>query len=188
MNPPQKIYCYVDESGQDEGSETFVVAVVLCRKDPRALGMRLLEMEETSGVGRFKWHGAKRARSHTFLELTMTERSAIICIFAGHYKKPTPYFPPMTETIERAIKAAARGPYRAIVLIDGVDKKKAAEFTRELRAHGTCLDHVRSTRDESEPAIRLADRWAGCMRSALLGDKIAEKLVEDAQKKVVSAS
>jgi hypothetical protein len=28
---------------------------------------------------------------------------------------------------------------------------------------------VRSRRDESEPIIRLADMWAGCIRAAILG-------------------
>lgn len=28
---------------------------------------------------------------------------------------------------------------------------------------------VKSRRDESEPLIRLADMWAGCIRAALLG-------------------
>ena len=39
---------------------------------------------------------------------------------------------------------------------------------------------VRGRRDESEPAIRLADMWAGCIRAATLGRQQEESLLRRA--------
>ena len=43
-----------------------------------------------------------------------------------------------------------------------------------------CLEMVRGRRDESEPVIRLADMWAGCIRAAALGSCDEEKLLHRA--------
>jgi hypothetical protein len=76
----------------------------------------------------------------------------------------------MLEVLEKAIKAKAAGqPYVARIFVDGIDRKKAAELTNALRHRGVSLEPVRSRRDESEPLIRLADMWAGCIRAALEG-------------------
>jgi hypothetical protein len=64
-----------------------------------------------------------------------------------------------------------------VVYVDGIDKKKARELTNALRLKGIKARHVRSARDESEPLIRLADRWAGCIRGNLEGNEAAETLV-----------
>jgi hypothetical protein len=66
------------------------------------------------------------------------------------------------------------------VFVDGIDRKKAAELTNALRLRGVSLELVRSRRDESEPLIRLADRWAGCIRRALSGHREEQALFERA--------
>lgn len=55
--------------------------------------------------------------------------------------------------------------------VDGIDKTIAKKLTNILRTRGVRLNLVRSRRDESEPLIRLADMWAGCIRGALLDGK-----------------
>ncbi len=90
-------------------------------------------------------------------------------MFFGCFEKPLPYFLPLLETIERAVKAIAQEDYRVTVYVDGIDRKKAMEMTNALRVRGIRLRRVRSRRDEAEPLIRLADMWAGCIRAALLG-------------------
>ena len=89
----------------------------------------------------------------------------------------------MLEIVEKAIKDKARGKsYLAIVYVDGIDKKKAKELTNALRFKGIKLKYVRSARDESEPMIRLADRWAGCIRDALEGKEDNAKILSKAEK------
>jgi hypothetical protein len=90
-------------------------------------------------------------------------------VFFGSYPKPLPYFFPLIDVLEKAIKRKAGPSYAARIFVDGIDRKKAAELTNALRFRGVSLEMVRSRRDESEPVIRLADMWAGCIRAAVLG-------------------
>lgn len=74
----------------------------------------------------------------------------------------------------------AVAPYVARVFDDGIDHKKALELTNALRHRGVSLELVRGRRDESEPLIRLADMWAGCIRSASMGGAEEQALVTNA--------
>ena len=56
-------------------------------------------------------------------------------------------------------------------------------MTNALRIRGIKLNMIKSRRDESEPLIRLADRWAGCIRAALLGRKEEQDILKVAQNK-----
>jgi hypothetical protein len=104
-------------------------------------------------------------------------------VYYAKYKKPLSFFLPMLETIEKAIRdKAGSNPYQATVYVDGIDKKKAQELTGDLRLKGIKLKYVRSARDESEPFIRLADRWAGCIRDALEGKDDNIKILTKAEK------
>jgi hypothetical protein len=101
-------------------------------------------------------------------------------VFFGAYPKPLPYFFPFVEVIERAIKMMGRKHYTARILIDGIDRQKAREITNALRLRDVCLETVKGRRDESEPLIRLADMWAGCVRAAALGSREEEELLDRA--------
>ncbi len=79
--------------------------------------------------------------------------------------------------LEKAIKRAMQGAYIASIYVDGIDRQKAKELTNVLRASGIPLRMVKSKRDESEPLIRLADMWAGCIRSDLLQHKDAQDIL-----------
>jgi len=104
-----------------------------------------------------------------YLELVLEKNIGRGEVFYGSYPKPLPFFFPFLEVIECAVKMKAVRPYNARIFVDGIDHKKAVELTNALRLRGISLDLVRSRRDESEPLIRLADMWAGCLRSAPIG-------------------
>ncbi len=164
----------MDESGQDPKSEIFVVVAVVSDKDQDILRERLLEIEHFARTGKRKWHKSRPEYRLRYLQSVLEKKIGKGEVCFGRYKKPLPYFLPVLETIERAITVKAQKDYRAIVYMDGIDKKKAVELTNALRLRGIKLGLVRSRRDESEPLIRLADRWAGCIRGASLG-KTEEK-------------
>ncbi len=73
--------------------------------------------------------------------------------------------------------------YTARVYVDGIDLKKAAELTNALRLRGVSLEQVKSRRDESEPLIRLADMWAGCIRGVWKGKAEEQALLERARRR-----
>jgi len=165
----QKLYCYVDESGQDDASTAFVVVAVVSEGEQETLREALIRIENAADTHHLKWHKTHPARRLKFLELAIERNLGKGEVFFGSYPKPLPYFFPFIDVLEIAIKAKARPPYAARVFVDGIDRKKAAELTNALRLRGVSLAMVRGRRDESEPIIRLADMWAGCIRAANLG-------------------
>ncbi len=179
----QKIYCYVDETGQDVGSEFFIVVAIINDKDQNSLREDLLKIESQAKIGQRKWHKTQSERNAQYLQLVLEKEIGKGEVYFGRYKKPIPYFLPMLETLEKAIQDKVKGNYKAVVYVDGIDRKKAAELTSALRVRKIKLELVRSARDESEPLIRMADRWAGCIRAAFLGRKEEQEIFNKAKKK-----
>ena len=170
----QKLNCFVDETGQDDRSELFVVAVIVSISEQESLKESLIRLEIQSKVGRKKWHKLRSPDREQFLELLLNGGLAAGEVFYGKHAKPVPFFEPMVETLTNAILAMANDDHQAIVYVDGIDKKKAKSLTLALREKGIKTEQVRSARDESEPLIRLADRWAGCIRSGWEGHQFAQ--------------
>ncbi len=182
-NRRQKIYVYVDEAGQDATSQFFVVSTVVTEREQDLIRMQLLEIEKESKTYGFKWQQSQHNRRIKYLTLVLDRKVATGCVYIGQYSKPVEYTPPLIYVIEHAVKdrEASRGYYRAIVRVDGINRKVAITITNALRAQGVSLELVKGKTDESEPIIRLADMWAGCIRSALLGEKDAERLFHRAK-------
>jgi hypothetical protein len=179
--PVQKLYCYVDETGQDVPSTVFIVVAVVSAEEQERLRERLVQIEGVAGTGRRKWHKSRPARRLRYLELTLQSGLFGNGVFFGVYPKPIPYFFPMVDVLEKAIKAkAADHPYIARIFVDGIDRKKGDELTRSLRGRRVSMEPVRSRRDESEPLIRLADMWAGCIRAALEGMPEERRILDEA--------
>lgn len=178
----QKLYAYVDEAGQDPASNFFIIVAVVSAKDQDTLRKQLIAIEEEAETHQLKWHKTAHSRRMKFLSRVLEKGIAAGNVYTAHYRKPIPYFFPMITALEKAIKLAAKGRYRASIYVDGIDRQKAKELTNALRASGVSLRIVKSRRDESEPLIRLADMWAGCMRSALLKHPDAQVLIKKAKK------
>ncbi|PWU09068.1 MAG: hypothetical protein C5B50_28385 [Verrucomicrobia bacterium] len=176
----QKLYAYVDETGQDTASDCFVVVTITSDEEQDHLRIRLMGFEKQAKTGARKWNKCHTDRSLAYLRLSLDQLATQTTVFFGIYRKPIPYFFPMLDVLEHAIKKRAAEPYTARVYVDGIDTKKAAELTNALRARGIMLEMVKSRRDESEPLIRFADRWAGCIRAAEHGHAPEKILLAEA--------
>ena len=174
----QKLYCYVDETCQDPASSLFVVVAVVSGETQDTLREALLEIEQAAGTGHRKWHKSRPARRLRYLTLVLERNIARGDVFFGSYQKPLPYFFPFLEVLEHAIKTKSESHYTARVFVDGIDRQKASELTNALRIRGVSLEMVKRRRDESEPLIRLADMWAGCIRAALEGSPAERQILE----------
>ena len=178
-----KLYCYVDETGQDAGSKFFVVVNVVSGEEQESLRQNLIRIETTTKLGAKKWHSSRSPEKEAFMRAIVAQDLAKGDLYYGKFKKPLPFFLPLLEVVEKAIKSkAGNKAYQAIVYVDGIDKKKVKELTGGLRLKGIKLKYVRSARDESEPMIRLADRWAGCIRDALEGKTENIQILSRAEK------
>lgn len=167
----QKLYVYVDESGQDVTSKFFVVVTVVIVNDQDMPRQKLLEVESLAKTHALKWQKTRHDRRIKYLTFALERKIAAGSVFIGRYPKPVPYFIPTASVIERAITHMAVRDYIATVRVDGINKKIALALTNALRANGISLRMVKSKTDQGEPLIRLADMWAGCIRSALLHER-----------------
>lgn len=183
MPQRRKIYCYVDETGQDAASAVFVVVAVTSAGEQDKIRRALIEIEEAAGTGRRKWHKTKPERRLAYLHMVLKEGVVPDGIFYGSYEKPLPYFFPFLEVIEYAVKSiVGTEEYLTRIFVDGIDRQKAKELTNALRLRGVSLELVKGRRDESEPLIRLADMWAGCIRGAIKGKALEREVLARATK------
>ncbi len=178
--PTQKLYGYVDETGQDPTARFFIVVAVVSDQDQERLREWITRVEDLARTGHRKWHKIQPRRRIAFLTEVLRQKLGHGGVFFGSFRKPIPYFFPMLEVVEHAIRRSARPPYVARIHVDGIDRSKALQLTNALRALGISLVRVRSRRDESEPLIRLADMWAGGIRAAREGRPAERALLGEA--------
>lgn len=183
MIKKQKIYCYVDETGQDVGSVFFIVVAVIVADNSNTVRELLIKIERMGKIGVAKWHKLRNEDRIQFLSAILEIRNVEFKIYFGQYRKNLSFFLPLVETIDKSIKDYAPKDYKAIVCVDGIDKQKAQELTMVLRDKGINLKYVRTARDQSEPLIRLADRWAGCIRLGTKGHQKYSDLMLEAIRK-----
>jgi hypothetical protein len=180
---PKKLYCYVDETGQDAGSEIFVVVAVVAWDDVESLRLSLVKLERELKVGNKKWHKLRHASRMGFMAAFLRQKFNNLSIYFGRFNKPVPSFFPTFEVIQRSLVSFSE-PINVNVSVDGLDAISAKKMTNALRSKHLRLRLVKGPTDESEVLIRLADRWAGCLRLALLNhSKDCEQLIARAEKK-----
>lgn len=183
MTSRQKFYVFVDESGQDDTSKVFIVVAAVVLGDDRIPTEKLIiDLEDAAKTGRRKWNSTRHDRRAAYLSSVLDRNAAKGAVFFGVYQKPIHFFFPVVEIIEKSIKGAINGDYTARVYVDGANKKVASALTNALRSRGVSVRMARGKREESEALIRLADMWAGCIRSAYLGKPDAKMLFEKAQR------
>ena len=139
MSTPSKkqiLYCSVDETGQDDRSEYFIVVAIVSSGDQQELKESLIRLEQQSKIGAKKWHKLRSPERETFLDLVVRAKLGAGQVVFGKYQRPLPFFEPMVETLSRAIQLLAADNHRAVVYVDGIDRKKAGELTRALREKG----------------------------------------------------
>lgn len=177
----QKLFVYVDESGQDPTSKHFIVVAVVCIKDHDELRNELVAIESLAKTHGLKWQKTQHDRRIRYLSFVLDRKLGAGSVYIGVYSKPVPYFSPVLYVTEKAITHEAKGRYRATVRVDGINRKIAQSLTNALRAQGVSARMVKGVTDEAEPIVRLADMWAGCIRSAYLNEKDAIELLKCAK-------
>ena len=70
----KKLYCYVDESGQDAKSEIFVVVAVVTAKDQDIIRKKLIDIEREAKTNKLKWHKTRHDRRLKYLTLVLDRK------------------------------------------------------------------------------------------------------------------
>ena len=181
----RKLYCYVDETGQDPGSAVFIVVAVIVASHVEAIRDRLQELEKATKIGLIKWHKSNYKFRIQFLEEFLRRDNGDLYIYFLKIKKPVFYWLPTLEILQKSLPNHTTAQTQVIVCIDGLDHFSAKKYTNALRTKVLKVKLAKGPRDESEALIRLADRWAGCIRMALSGNNDCETLMNRAKKKDV---
>ena len=176
-----KLYCYLDETGQDTQGRLFVVAAVITG-DERDRVRRLLErLEYTSGKGQKKWSKATRAQRQAYMAPVLQAPALHERLFYARFTQTTTSLPCVLHTAALAMTTVAAGQdYRATVLIDGLQRAERFRVGVGLRHLQVAVRRVRGLRDESDAFIRLADAVAGFVRGHLEGRADVTPLFQEA--------
>ena len=180
----QKLYCYVDETGQDTQGKFFIVSVVITENEREELTRLLEEIEKSTGKGKVKWMEAEDKFRIAYIRAVLNNRAFKGKLIYSQYKNTRDYFPRMVLTTARAITEKASDEYKATIFVDGLQRSQIKWFGRELRHLSIRTKKVRGVRrDETEPLIRLADALCGFVRAAESGRGEVTTLLNKARTK-----
>ena len=188
MADKQKIYAYVDESGQDTKGLVFVVSVLIMEREREALADELEKIEKESGKNNLKWHKAKYEFCREYIagvsRLDILRRKIFFEVFSDTKK----YLELTSYATAKAILKKSGGDYKATVFVDGLRKKELAIFTKGLRDLKIKTKKIRGVKkDENNVFIRLVDAVCGLIRDAYDDKNIwAKGAVEKLKKKGIS--
>lgn len=167
----KKLYCYVDENGQDTQGRIFVVSVIVTEENRYELLNLCEELEKISRKGKDKWRTAKHERRMRYMRHIIADDRFKKSLRYEVFRNTKDYDTATITGIATAVKWENPAiPYTTLVYIDGLSKTKRLEYGARLRHLGLPIRRIRGiTREEADALIRLADSVAGFVRDALDG-------------------
>ena len=183
----RKLYCYVDESGQDTEGLLFVVGVVVLENDRDEVLKELERIEQGSGKRNLKWRKTRPDFREAYLKEVASSSLFIGTLFFEIFENSKEYLE-MTAyaTAKAIIEKAGDQNYSATVYIDGFRATEVSFLRRELKALNIKRRKVQGVRrDENNAFIRLADAFCGLVRDAREGNPSARERLRILQKKKV---
>ena len=175
----QKLYCYVDETGQDTHGRLFLVAVVVAGHDRDSLAAELERIEAASGKRLSKWRKASFERKTAYLRSVLALPQVSGALYYARYSDTKAYLDLMIYAAARAILHKGRSPYKATVIVDGLSGNDVRKFGHGLRELRVSVRKVRGIEDERDPVVRLADALAGFIRDYVEGQPYAATIFRE---------
>lgn len=172
-----KIYCYVDETGQDTGGRLFIVAVIIAGQQRDELRQFLQRVERKSRKHHIKWTDAGRKQRQAYIQAILGNPALKGLVNYSRYTDTKAYVDLTILSVAKAIHAKMdkiEQPYAANIFVDGMKRSEEHRFAAGLRKLGIKVRKARGLRDQSDEFIRLADSVAGFTRDALEHDDIME--------------
>lgn len=163
----QKLYCFVDETGQDTKGDFFLVAVVLKEaEDLETLQDKLEEIEKLSKKN-LKWSKSSFKVRELYLTQLISLKQLKNAIFYSTYQDTKAYIPLTSLTIAKTILSKNTKNYSVNILIDGLKDKEMEEVRKELKKLKITYNRIRGLKDEQDVILRLADSIAGFLRDCM---------------------
>lgn len=177
----QKIYCYVDETGQDTQGRLFIVSVIVAGDERQEMSGKLERIEQETQKGRVKWMKARDDARVAYIERVLTSPVFKNKLAYASYQSTTEYLARTVLTTARAITIHSEKDYKATIFVDGLPRSQTRWFGSELRHLRIRTKKVRGVRiEEASPLIRLADALCGFVRAAIEGREDLIPLLEKA--------
>lgn len=170
----KKIYCYVDETGQDTSGKLFIVTVIITQNKDEVAYM-LSHLEIRSGKGKFKWGRAEKTARELYLKDIIEGLSKKIRMYYSHFENTRDYRYSTVVSIARAITHFSNElaeDRRYIVYVDGLGKKDQRLYAVKLHKLYIGSKSVKGVkREESDALIRAADSICGFLRDLQESDE-----------------
>ena len=168
----EKLYAYVDETGQETAGAFFLVAVVVAGENREALLEWLPSVEQATGKGKTPWHKSRHAAREAYMDRVLSESRLGGSVFYSVYPDTRAYRDLTLLTVAKALGERSGGnPYKVTVIIDGLLRNEVHLVSVGLRRLRVPIRKVRGARDESHALVRLADAMAGFLRDAEEGQE-----------------
>ena len=185
----RKLYCYIDETGQDTLGTLFIVAIVVTNNSRNDL-RQLLETAEQETGKKTKWAKTSDKIRHAYIEALINGE-----LPAQAYTKTYHHTAGSFDELE--VLAAAQAvalykeahditdSYKVTIAVDGLAKRLVPRIGHSFRLLGIKTRNVHGERGEASPIIRLADATAGLVREAQEGREqyiTLKKRIKDKQR------
>lgn len=168
----QKLYCYVDESGQDTSGALFLVSVVITGGAERdALRDLLYGIEKGSGKGVKKWTKTTSVQKKDYIQKVLGLSDFPGRIYFSQYTDTRTYVDLTILTTAKAIHSHQGKDCGAVIFVDGLKRTERHHFAAGMRKLNIRVRKVRGLRDEADVFIRLADAICGLIRDVFDGDQ-----------------
>lgn len=179
----QKLYCYVDETGQDTRGEFFLVSAIIVGNERDDLRVLLEEIEVNSGKGRVQWVRTRDEYRLAYISAILTQPAFHGRMFYATYRHSTAYTEHLAQTVQRAINQVADADYKATIVVDGLEGRQKQVFSNRIRSLGVRHKTIRGIRDETDAFIRLADAMCGFARAGLNNHPLYTPLLQQSEEK-----
>lgn len=160
----KKLYCFVDETGQDTKGEFFLVSIVLKEKDELdGLEQKLLKIESSND--RFlRWKKLSFEDKINLLDQLGKISELKKAIYYSVYHDSLAYTPLVSLSIAKAVLAQGGDETITTVTIDGLNDKDRTIVSHELKKLKIRYRKVRGLKDEQSVFLRLAHIFANFLR------------------------
>lgn len=182
----RKIYCYVDETGQDSEGRIFIVTIVVPKNRDELL-QYLESVEIQSGKEKFKWGKADPDKRLRYLETILSQKKYPLKIYYSLYKETKEYKTSTIIAIVKAIQAIKDYKrHKFVISVDGLGEKDQRFYGSQIHRLGIPSRTVRGVRrDESNALIRLTDCICGFIRDVVEGKEKDKKKLVSLYKKAI---
>ncbi len=179
----KKMYCYVDETGQDTEGEFFLVALVLISdKNLEIVESRLEKIELTTGKKYLKWGKTPFRVRQDYLLCVKQVQELRESLYYSVYAETIDYMSCVSTAISDAVSIKGLENYQVTIVIDGLYKKGIALVKAKLKKCKVRYSKVKGLKDEQIVFLRLADAIAGFLRDVHEGQGYAQRLYRQLQK------